>query len=379
MEQRRFAVLDSWRGVCALLVMAYHLGLAGHFHGWPPVRFGQYGVQFFFVLSGFVIAHSSQAKLAAGGDLGGFMLRRFGRIYPLHLTVLLAMLGLELLKLGVMLGTGLTGGQTPFTEKASVPAFIAGLLLLNGVGLFHDFTWNTPSWSISTEFYAYLLFAGAVVVAGRRYAVLAVAVVALTSAALIWNSLRPDPWSTIEGAGFLECVQQFFLGTLVYRAFRLRPPRTAWLEPIALALVLAVFFGLVPHLLTPWAFAAFVHVFAGERGVLSRAFRIAPLQWLGLVSYSIYLVHFPVITTVSSAFRVIQAKTGVEMFAVRHGDALLLSAGGPWAMDALALGLIALVLLISACTRRWIEVPADAWFRSAARRAPRAAPSAPAA
>jgi peptidoglycan/LPS O-acetylase OafA/YrhL len=69
----------------------------------------------------------------------------------------------------------------------------------------------------------------------------------------------------------------------------------------------------------------------------------------------------------------------VSMFGARDGSKLLLSIGGPWAMDLLTLVVSAVVLGVAALTYRWIEKPADLWFKTLARRAAPAPQSAPAA
>ena len=367
MEQQRFQVLDSWRGICALLVMAYHLPLASHFYYWQPIRSGHFGVEFFFVLSGFVIAHSNGQKLASGGYFSSFLIRRFGRIYPLHLVTLLALVVVEFAKLAVVLGLGVKGGETPFGDSSSLPALGANLLLWNGLGGFHDFTWNGPSWSISAEFYTYILFAFVVWAAGRRYVFAAAALVVAAFALLTWNSAQPVPRGTVEGEGLLVCIAGFFLGTVTYQLFRWKGPASAWFEPVALGAVALVFWDFLPRSMTLIVFAAFVYVFAGERGPLAKAFLVRPAQWAGMVSYSIYLVHYPVITTLNALCRLIQAKLDVTIFGVRAGDKLLVSIGGPWVMDALTPLYFVVVLSLSALTYRWIEKPCDLWFKNLAR------------
>ncbi len=75
----RYVVLDSWRGICAILVALFHFPLQWHFQSTTFVRGSWLFVDFFFVLSGFVIAHAYAGKLSTRRDLFAFVIRRFGR------------------------------------------------------------------------------------------------------------------------------------------------------------------------------------------------------------------------------------------------------------------------------------------------------------
>src|SRR5438445_11061004 len=97
----RFVVLDSWRGIAACMVALGHLDLLSpysHVHGVPFLSNSWLFVDFFFVLSGFVIAANYQQRLLDGFGVGRFLLLRLGRLYPLHFAVLTLFIGSELLK-----------------------------------------------------------------------------------------------------------------------------------------------------------------------------------------------------------------------------------------------------------------------------------------
>ena len=114
-------------------------------------------VDFFFVLSGFVITHAYMTKLETRLDMYSFMLRRFGRLWLLHFTVLMAFIGLEIVKLA--LASRIQMPVPPFGESNSTEAILPNLLLLQSMFIHGHPTWNIPSWSISTEFWTYLGFA----------------------------------------------------------------------------------------------------------------------------------------------------------------------------------------------------------------------------
>ncbi len=80
MKQERFAILDTWRGVCASLVALGHCTIYGHLFDLHFVRGAYLWVDFFFVLSGFVITHAYGERVSSWRQVKAFMLRRFGRL-----------------------------------------------------------------------------------------------------------------------------------------------------------------------------------------------------------------------------------------------------------------------------------------------------------
>ena len=94
---KRFEVLDSWRGICAIMVVLYHVPGFFLFSDLAVIRSGWLFVDFFFVLSGFVITHAYGPKIANLDDAFHFISRRFFRIYPLHFCTFAAFLAWILL------------------------------------------------------------------------------------------------------------------------------------------------------------------------------------------------------------------------------------------------------------------------------------------
>src|SRR5687768_5675625 len=86
-REERFIALDSLRGIAAVGVMLFHMGNIGWLGGFHAIQNGWLLVDFFFVLSGFVIAASYGERLAQGYSVGKFMALRFGRVVPLHAAV----------------------------------------------------------------------------------------------------------------------------------------------------------------------------------------------------------------------------------------------------------------------------------------------------
>jgi len=368
---RRFSVLDAWRGVCALLVTIVHIPVAHRFQETVGFANMQMFVDFFFVLSGFVMCHAYGQSLKDERAFEGFMIRRFGRIYPLHLVMIAGFVALELIKLGAaaFLGMGMEG--EPFSGPRSPDSLLTNLLLLQSFNLHGMTTWNGPAWSIGVEFYAYIVFAGAVLFAGMRTALFAaLAVVGL--AGLV--AFSPDYIFTTHDYGFLRCLYGFFVGCLVYQAVMRRGAGrfagTA-LETAVVVLLIAfmVLAGKTPvSLAAPVVFAVVVYVFAFEKGLFSRLLETAPAQALGLWSYSIYMVHMLIFSAEKMVFALI-AKKGLLGFAIVTTPTAKLWTFNNAALDgALIASQIVLTLIVSKLTYDWIEDPWRKRFAALARR-----------
>jgi len=126
----RFQALDSWRGICALMVATGHLPAASHISGLGIVHYSGRFVDFFFVLSGFVIAYAYGDELANAHDaIRNFAIRRLGRLMPLHLFLLL---GFILFELAILMAgqAGLNAGREAFSDKDQLATLPANILLV---------------------------------------------------------------------------------------------------------------------------------------------------------------------------------------------------------------------------------------------------------
>lgn len=343
----RFRTLDGWRGVCALLVALHHFPAHGFLYALPVVRNAWLLVDFFFVLSGFVIAYAYGGRLSDAAQIKSFTLRRFLRLWPLHAAILGGFVVLEII--------GYTRTGVIFTGGRSLTALGTNLLLVQALGFHPGLTWNTPSWSISTEFWTYLIFAAVCFSLPRMRAAASLALIALSIAILVFVS-RFGMRETFEWA-IARCVFGFFVGVLTHDVWA-----RGWLKRFggSGAEAGAVFFALaylifIPgnralEYLAPPVFACLVLVFANGRGLVSEAMDKRAVNALGRWSYSIYMVHMLVLAIIASALPIAHI------------------AG--WRADALTLGYIACVIGVSAFTWRWVEIPGQRLF---AQNVPRAA------
>ncbi|MGH8669260.1 MAG: acyltransferase family protein [Burkholderiales bacterium] len=354
METHRFTALDSWRGIAACMVALFHVNAYSHVAELQLVRNAYLFVDFFFVLSGFVIAATYAERLAGGFSLWRFMLLRFGRVYPLHLAVLATFLAYEL---------------AAASSRGTLDALLGHLLLVHGLGEADTRLWNVPSWTISTEFFAYLAFALAVTTMRGRIAKPLVAILLLFPLAIY---LVKGDMTVTHGYGMIRCLYGFAAGVAAWRLFpRLRDGALGGTLAEVLAIAAVVAFvsaaGSGPwsgplSIGAPYVFAAVVLVFAARRGAASRVLGWKPFLFLGTVSYSIYMVHYFI------AHRVLDA--------VLLGRSLGLPGVGylgtdKWAGDLLLLAYLAVVVAVSAATYRLIEAPARERFRRMAHAAHR--------
>jgi peptidoglycan/LPS O-acetylase OafA/YrhL len=287
--------LTSLRGLAALYVVAYHASDAAGVNDAPH---GYLAVDLFFVLSGFVLALTAARDFASRGWLasGGFWARRVARIMPLNLFVVGAIVTANVLAHG---GTG------------APPARVAcNALALQGFGTCVSL--NAPAWTLSFEWLAYALFPlilGAVLLsplalcaASVTGAVLALIVMTVTSGRATLDSSQFGPaWSAIR------CVGEMVLGVAAYRAYAAPRVRAALSSDTVLGLaVIASAAGCIFGERVAacwiggdvWAVAAFpvlILCLASNNGRLGRALGWAPLHALGVISFSIYLLHDPIL------------------------------------------------------------------------------------
>jgi peptidoglycan/LPS O-acetylase OafA/YrhL len=169
-----FRALDGWRGLCALIVALYHFPGSGVLEQNRIVGNAEFFVDFFFVLSGFVIAANYLHRIPDEPAALRFMGLRVGRLYPLHLVTFFAFFAFECLQ---AVAAGFTNA---FNETNSLVTIPSTLLMIQSWGLHDHLSWNWPSWSISCEMAAYGAFALITLFYSGRARFLALAAVGCT-------------------------------------------------------------------------------------------------------------------------------------------------------------------------------------------------------
>jgi peptidoglycan/LPS O-acetylase OafA/YrhL len=347
-----FPALTGLRFVLAAWVMLHHISGKGMLiESWANalptaaaslVRGGYLAVQSFFILSGFVLAKTYANRSWSRDDLRKYAAARIGRIYPVYLLSLAVVAPFILQAMLAPTRTGAEKGSLLLNYAFVLQGWTGSL----GVG------WNTPAWSLSCEFFFYLCFPAILIGLRRagRLAVVGIFAASLVLPVLLAHSSVPWTWKPIHH------LSDFAAGVIAARLFDFLRPRAArrghwlYLPAIALGALLIVFpqimdgtYGDLNTGLRPLNVAALIG-FALTGGSLATALSGRVLEYLGKISYSMYILHIPILWWYGD-------------WAVHHLPGLL----G-------ALAYLALVTIAAAIAFEYVEVPANRWVRNAVTR-----------
>lgn len=356
--------LEGWRGVSAMLVVLYHFYALHTFflHEW--LRFLSPILEFFFIISGFVMALGFSEKVTDAPSFWAFVVRRVGRVWPMHL----AMLGLLLL---IPLVRFLIDSPQPFLGTLSLESLPYQIFALQTWWPELALTWNYPTWTLTGEMFAYLLMALVVLVSmnERTRWILGLLIIGIAAADYYDEMPRQGDYSTFTVS---RAVMGFFIGFLLFHAWRRFPLRNrAVANGLEIGTIVA-FVGLlqwhptgITYFLSHALFAVVIYTYASDLGLISRLLSHPVFQWLGKRSFSIYMLHGVVTIWINLIVFAIEARAGImltEFVMNPHGHrSRVISLPEQWMNDAATLAYIAVVLLGGAVIYRWIEDPSRAY------------------
>ena len=287
--------LTSLRGIAAMAVVLQHFSATAQKHAATTipslVPHGYMAVDLFFVLSGFIMTYTYLADFEAQGvrAFPTFMGKRVARIVPLNL------LAVALVVLAGAASQALLSRNIFHDSHNLAFDVAANAFMVQGLGIGTNL--NGPSWSLSTEFAAYFLFPLflALILHPRR--IVAVVALALSTLILCWMAsmntrlgLADD--STLGGIG--RCFTEFCLGMGTYRVIQ-APRIRDFLARDAIAMLIlaasAAMLVLRVDLFAALLFPAVVATLACNRGRVAAAFSTRIPYFLGVISFSIYLLH----------------------------------------------------------------------------------------
>ena len=301
--------LSGARAFPPLLIVLFHFGEGHHY---SQVRWidllaarGYLWVEFFFALSGFVLAHvygARVAKLFSWGGYRDFIRSRLTRLYPLHLFLLLALLVLMVsARQAASAGGYLSYYDAKYHPDMSVKGFLLSLFLVHGWNTLNTLTWNGASWFVSVEFALCLMFPFFAWLAKgpvwRGFALIAAGVAGL----LVLDLNSGHGLDITFHNGVLRGMADFAVGVgmaVLYREFKPRDTLPTWahslIQAVLLALLLYAFYN------NGWAHSwrdiwpalpmlALILALSFDRGLLAEALKTRIPLAMGAWSYAIYM------------------------------------------------------------------------------------------
>ena len=350
------------------MIVFLHTVMQNHFFYMDFVRNSGTFVEFFFVLSGFVISLSYMGKVGQRHALPEFMIRRVGRLWPLHIAVLTSFVLLVLVKaLADMLGV--FSADTPYTGPEITNFIVENVFLVQAFRNETVLWLNFPSWSISAELWTYALF-GLICLAPLRAIPWLAGLTGVATFAVLLGWIDPGFGHFLK-YGLFRGICFFMVGHLCYLAWlrirHLTLPGATLIEcaMVALIIVQTIYLEMpVANMLMPLTFALAILVFTFEAGVVSQILSSVPMRTLGNRSYSIYMIHAFVMAVLGLIIRIFERLSGMSVNSPSRtgvNTQMLLDFGSPWIMDIAALMLVAVVVWLAGFTYRYIEMPGQAW------------------
>lgn len=289
--------LTSLRGILALWVLLYHFwDIVIQFF---PIAInlksfmesGPLAVAGFFILSGYVLSYNYARRFinSSNADYFDFLRARIARIYPVHLFTLLLTLVLWIL--------ARSGGVSIPDSAYNLTTFIENLFLVQAWVPTFQFTWNYPAWSISSEWFAYLLFPIFWMIFRRALKSTLTSVFLLVACTFGMIYIYATPYNGLFK--HLICVLPTFLsGCAIYSGLSNNPEpnRSLRYTPEILGILLIASTFIFPPrqstIILMVGFVSLVYLLAWKVDNCSKFWTSPPLMALGEVSYSLYMTHF---------------------------------------------------------------------------------------
>lgn len=358
MTKHKLISLDSLRGIAAISVAFFHFITGSHFNNAFTMN-AWLMVDFFFVLSGFVIALNYTNKLNSTEALIEYQVKRFYRLYPLHLLLLILFTFVETTKYFVEIKFGLETKNPAFSEN-NFTNFMYNLFLLHN-WTNQTLTFNYPSWSISAEFFTYFIF-GSIVVLTRHSNRLLLTVL-ISGVIVSGYKLSEIGMGTDNTAGPLRCIYSFLIGCLVYSAYCKIKNFFVFNQSLVLASLLGIIAILIiykgqktnPYVfLTPFLFGLTIFTVAvtDRETILIRILENRFLVYLGNISYGIYMIHALVWWILTQILTIVfKFKTFMN-----SDDKMQIAIENIWLADIISILGLAIIIGLSHVSYKYFEV-----------------------
>lgn len=335
---------------CYGIVLYHYLPYVNGKDGWLfwPFRHASVLVDVFFVISGVVIAYNYAGKTGSVESYFSYLRKRFARLYPLHLATLLFYSAIGVAALAGYL-------QVVEISKYNFAEWIPNVLMLHAWGLSTDMAFNGPSWTVSAELFAYILFPLVLAGATRSITSGIVMILVLFAVCITLGELltgRDLQHLTVPYAIF-RTLPSFAVGVVIYmnrNAFPIIPKTSMRIAVfLSLAVFLAFMVGGAPSYLRLVSAIVFASLaFVADHQHTSLGLGGAGISSHAELTYSLYMIHGPV-ATVLMAFLFpkilgdwFQGEDAVRLMCVLASTAV--AVGASW------------------ISYRYFEVPARLWL-----------------
>ena len=296
---KRILSLDGLRGVFCLLIVFEHYSpiyLPKLIYDFPVIRSSYIVVDFFFVLSGYILALKYWNSISDLKTLKSFYLKRLFRLYPLVLITSSFLLLIEIFTYYKLKGFK----NDPISLYEISLRYLNDVLLVNSSNILGAHSMNIPSWSISAEFFCYLIFGIFLVYFKNLKQFLNVLLLSFIVLALTQEYAFPT-----FSFGFIRGIISFLVGVILFKSNILKNFKIKNNHQV----IIIIIFGLSLYLLTlktylitktlsiflPFFFAFTIHIILNGKGILTRFLTNPFITKIGDLSFSIYLNHFVVV------------------------------------------------------------------------------------
>lgn len=374
------------------MVALFHFRALTHVYALDIIRNSWLFVDFFFVLSGFVISYNYLDRIRNGFSFKKFVWLRLGRIYPLHIFILLVFIAFELVLLLIPSLGALSPDGVFSSEGRSVFAIFTNIFMIDALNMHSTNTWNYPSWTISVEFYTYLIFFLLILAAARYFMAVNILIgISIPIIFLVYSDYFKERYLFLSYEwSILRCLFSFSLGVIcseifpkIYSLVEKHGSKTIWtiVEILAVAGAYIVTANAAVHdfsaehqvtispisLLAPFSYSLVVLIFAFEKGAISAFMRLGPMVFLGTISYSVYMVHIFVQDRIKNVAQLLEKFFDFDVFTKNDFGVALLGAEYWQGYLATAIMLPSLIF-VSYLTYNFVEKPSRNWFRERANR-----------
>lgn len=278
--------LDSLRGLAAILVVLYHIPFffGGTLHAFSIIHHGYLAVDLFFVLSGFVIFNAYGERIQNLTQLFEFQFLRFGRLYPVHITIFCLFLIIDIAK----------DGSAFFDSILNRIAIFNHLFLTQSINPINAPIrfFNAPAWSISAEFFTYFIFAVLIFLSGR-----------LKKFSLLMLFIGSGYVFITMDTGFvftdlIRCVTGFSLGCLtaiLNQRLQVSLPRFSPFVifiGIIILLIYATHRAIDQMMMMFLSATLILSITKSKASYFKGLLRLSWFVWLGSISYAVYMCHW---------------------------------------------------------------------------------------